>query len=114
MGNPPREILAFQSINHTKELEILAARNVRVDTQRIGHQADEPCGKRWFARDVMARDRHAATFRTQKPRNKFQERGLARAVRADKTEDFALTNSKRQILHGLDAVGVVLIDPLDI
>ena len=88
-----------------------ATRQVRVERVALEHHRDVAVLRRHVVDDAAA-DRDRAVGDRLEARDHPQRGRLAAARRADEDEELAVLDVEREVLHGVEAVGIDLVDLL--
>ena len=102
------EIRAAHAEEACLELQVLAAGERLVDAGALGDDADRAPDPRSMRADVVAGDERAARIRARERRQNLDRRGLARAVRAEQSEDAAGRDAQADVVEGTDLAAVRL------
>jgi len=97
--DPRPEIRSGETVKRTPEIQIVTRREVLVDRNLLGHDAEGALDHFGRTPDVLAADEDPASVGLQNPTDHVDRGGLAGAVGAEKTEDLALGDVERNVVH---------------
>src|SRR5208282_4878172 len=81
--------------------EILADRQLAVETRMLKDDAKAAAHRGGLAREIVAEQARAARLNRRQRREQFEQRGLAAAVGSEEAEDFAAGNRERHVSESL-------------
>ena len=95
-----RSPLRGKAADAAVEIDVLAHGQVVVESELLGHVADDPLDVLALAGDVEAADERLARGRPEDAAEHPDGRGLARPVRAEEAEDLAAADAEGDVVDG--------------
>jgi len=98
----PLQLPAAHAIEAAPKAEVVAGAQRAIEGDLLGHDADVPANAEGVAGDGVAGDFSRAAGRLDEAAEHVDRGGLARAIGAEQTEDFAAQDAEGDALHGLE------------